>query len=180
MDGAPSPLLLAAYRGDRVEVERLRDGAELDVHEAAVLGDLPRLEALLGDDPRLVDAWSVDGAQPLHFAAFFGHPEACRLLLAHGADPGIHAQGFNGVAPINAAAATDAKENAVATEIVALLLERGADAEAAQGGGGTALLTAAFTKNAELARLLLDHGADPDRAAEDGRTPRSLWPELPV
>jgi ankyrin repeat protein len=172
--------MLATYRGDRVEVERLRAGTELDVHEASALGDTPRLAALLLEDPQLVEAWSADGAQPLHFAAFFGYPEACRLLLDHDADPGIHAQGFNRVAPINAAAANDAKGDAVATEIVGLLLERGADPNAAQGGGATALHTAALVQNAELARLLLDHGADPDAAMDDGRTPRSMWPELPA
>src|SRR4051795_335700 len=121
--------MLARYRGDMVEVERLRANGELDVHEAAAVGDTRRLAALLLEDPALVDAWSADGAQPLHFAAFFGYPEACRLLLEQGADANVHARGFNGVAPINAAAANDAKPSDVATEIVGLLLERGADAE---------------------------------------------------
>src|SRR4051794_17228103 len=171
--------MLARYRGDMVEVERLRAKAELDVHEAAAVGDTPRLAALLLEDPALVDAWSADGAQPLHFAAFFGYLEACRLLLEQGADPGIHAQGFNRVAPINAAAASDAKPHDVATEIVRMLLDRGAEADAAQGGGATALHSAAMTQNADLARLLVEHGADPDRPMDDGRTPRSLWPDLP-
>jgi ankyrin repeat protein len=177
----PSELMLARYRGDMVAVERLRaDGRELDVHEAAAVGDTPRLAALLLEDRALVDAWSADGAQPLHFAAFFGYPEACRLLLEQGADPAIHAQGFNRVAPINAAAASDAKPHEVATEIVGMLLERGADADAAQGGGATALHSAALTRNDALARLLVEHGADPDRAMDDGRTPRALWPDLPA
>src|SRR4051812_45471566 len=104
--------MLARYRGDLAEVERLRAGrAQLDVHEAAALGDVPRLAALLDEDAALVEAWSADGAQPLHFAAFFGYPDACRLLLERRAPAGVHAQGFNGVAPINAAAANDAKPN---------------------------------------------------------------------
>src|SRR3954452_5968988 len=138
--------MLARYRGDMVEVDRLRkDGWDLDAHEAAAVGDTPRLAALLLEDPALVDAWSSDGAQPLHFAAFFGYPDACRLLLEHGADPRVHAQGFNRVAPINAAAATDTKPSEVATEIVGLLLEHGAEADAAQGGVATALHSAAMT-----------------------------------
>jgi ankyrin repeat protein len=176
----PSDLMLARYRGDMVEVERLRAaGRELDVHEASAVGDTPRLAALLLEDPALVDAWSADGAQPLHFAAFFGYTEACGLLLDHGADPGTHAQGFNGVAPINAAAASDAKPHEVATEIVGMLLDRGAAVDAAQGGGATALHSAAMVRNGELARLLVEHGADPERPMDDGRTPRLLWPELP-
>jgi ankyrin repeat protein len=179
--GDPSELMLARYRGDMVTVERLRaEGRALDVHEAAAVGDAPRLAALLLEDPAHVDAWSADGAQPLHFAAFFGYPDACRLLLEHDADSGIHAQGFNRVAPINAAAATDTKPQEVATEIVRLLLEHGADADAAQGGGATALHSAAMTQNGELARLLVEHGADADRPMDDGRTPRGLWPDLPA
>jgi ankyrin repeat protein len=179
--GDPSELMLARYRGDMVEVERLRaEGRALDVHEAAAVGDTARLGALLLEDPAQVGAWSADGAQPLHFAAFFGYPEACRLLLEHGADPRIRAQGFNRVAPINAAAASDAKPHEVATEIVELLLEHDADADAAQGGGATALHSAAMTRNGELARLLMEHGADPDRPMDDGRTPRALWPDLPA
>jgi uncharacterized protein len=169
--------MLALYRGDDPEVARLRRDAQLDVHEAAALGEVERLSILLDEDATRVSAWSVDGAQPLHFAAFFGQLDACRLLLARGADASLHAQGFNGVAPIHAAAA-GTMDAAVATEIVALLLARGADAAAEQGGGATALHAAAVARNAELARLLLDHGADPDAAMDDGRTPRRISPEL--
>jgi ankyrin repeat protein len=177
----PSELMLARYRGDLAEVARLRAaGADLDVHEAAAVGDTARLAALLLEDSGLVDAWSPDGAQPLHFAAFFGYPDACRLLLEHGADVNVRARGFNGVAPINAGAANDAKPSEVATEIVELLLDRGAEVDAAQSGGATALHSAAQTRNETLVRLLLAHGADPDAALDDGRTPRSLWPELPA
>ena len=61
-----------------------------------------------------------------------------------------------------------------------MLLERGADADAAQGGGATALHSAAMARNEALARLLVEHGADPERPMDDGRTPRALWPELPA
>jgi ankyrin repeat protein len=174
-----SELMAAQYRGDLATVERLRAGGhELTIHEAAAVGDAARLGELLDRDAELVHAWSPDGGQPLHFAAFFGHADAVRLLVDRGAEVNVHARGFNGVAPINSAAANDPKPNDVCTEIVSLLLERGADPHAAQGGGATALHTAAFTRNAELARLLLARGADPDARAADGRTPRSLAPDL--
>src|SRR5215212_520503 len=169
----------AQYRLDRETVERLlREGHEPNVHEAAAIGDTERLRELLDRDPALVNAWSPDGGQPLHFAAFFGHVEACRLLLERGADVDEHARGFNGVAPINSAAANDPKPNEVCTEIVRLLLDAGADPAAAQGGGSTALHSAAFSRNTELARLLVDRGLDPDEPTDDGRTARGLAPEL--
>jgi hypothetical protein len=174
-----SELMHAQYRGDRKTVTRLLASApELDVFEAAALGDTQRLRELLDGDPSLVDAWSPDGAQPLHFGAFFGHPEACRLLVEVGADVGRHARGFNGVAPINSAAATDGSPIETSIECVRILLEAGADPNARQGGGATALHTAAMIGSAEMARLLVDRGADPDAAMDDGRTPRTIAPHL--
>ena len=176
---AISELMQAQYRLDREAVDRLLAGGhEPTVHEAAATGDVARLRGLLDDDPASVNAWSPDGAQPLHFAAFFGHVEACRLLLERGADANEHARGFNGVAPINAAAANEPKPNEVCTEIVRLLLDAGADAAAAQGGGSTALHSAAMTRNAELVRLLVARGVDPDAATDDGRTARGLATDL--
>src|SRR4051794_26715664 len=174
-----SDLMQAQYRLDSAEVERLlAAGHEPNVHEAAAIGDVERLRALLDSEPSLVQEWSADGGQPLHFAAFFGRVDACRLLVERGADVRAHARGFNGVAPINAAAANDPKPNEVCTEIVRLLLGAGADVHSAQGGGATALHTAAFCRNRELAEVLVAQGADPDAATADGRTPRSMAPEL--
>ena len=174
-----SELMQAQYRLDSADVERLlAAGHRPTVHEAAAIGDVARLRELLDAEPALVNAWSPDGGQPLHFAAFFGHVDACRLLLELGGDVREHARGLNGVAPINAGAANEPKENAVCTEIVRLLLDAGADPAAAQGGGATALHSAAMTRNVELVRLLLERGADPDAAMDDGRTPRLLASDL--
>ncbi len=150
-----SELMQAQYRGDGETVTRLlREGHELNVWEAAAVGDADWLADLLDEDASLVNAWSVDGAQPLHFAAFFGSVRAVRLLLERGADVNAHARGFNDVAPINSAAANDLKPNETCTELVRLLLAHGADPRAAQATGATALDTARFTKNEPLIALL--------------------------
>lgn len=164
-----SALMRARYL-DRMEmVEALvQAGPELDVFEAAALGATERLRDLLDREPALVRAWSPDGAQPLHFAAFFAHPEAARVLVERGADVNAVARGFNDVTPLHSAAAGGSRE------ISLLLLEHGADPNARQGGGFTALHAAAQHGDAELARALLAAGADATAATDDGKTARDF------
>jgi len=177
--GEISPLLAAVYRGDRDSVDALlADRPVLNVFEAAAVGDVAALHDLLDADPLLVHAESSDGAGALHLAAYFGHADAVRLLIDRGADVNAHARGFNGVAPINSAAATSGSDEATSTECVRLLLAAGADADARQNNGSTALHAAAHSGCAEMARLLLEHSADPDAETDDGRTPRGMAPEL--
>ena len=170
-DEGVSALLFAQYYGrdELVEALRRRRG-ELDVFEAAALGDVDRLRTLLADDPALVDAYADDGFFPLGLAAFFKRPDAVRLLLDRGADPNQqsrHAQIV--VRPIHSAAADGGS-----TEIARLLLDAGADVNARQPGGFTPLHAAAQVGNEELVALLLEHGADPDARLDEGRTPADL------
>jgi ankyrin repeat protein len=61
---------------------------------------------------------------------------------------------------------------------VRLLLEAGADPHGRQGGAATALHTAAMVGSSEMVRLLVAAGADPDAESDDGRTPRTIAPDL--
>jgi ankyrin repeat protein len=152
-----SPILQALYRGDGAEAERLRsETAELDVFEAAALGDVERLRILLGADPAAAQAWSPDGFTALHYAAFFDGPEAVRILVEHGAD--LEAASTNeefapGAHPLHSAIAAKRVDTAVA------LLEAGADPNARQHGGFTPLMAAEQQADLDLAELLVRHGA---------------------
>jgi len=151
-----SARMLALYRGDVDMLEALVDaGPELDVFEAAGLGAEERLEELLAHEPHCAHARAADGFTPLHFAAFFGHPGAVRILLEAGADVTDVAQNPMRVQPLHSAAA------AGSAEIVGLLLEHGADPNAEQEGGYTPLDAARQNGDDTMAELLIRHGATP-------------------
>ena len=152
-----SPILEALYRGDRDEAERLRgEAAELDVFEAAALGDVERLRAILEEDADAARAWSQDGFTALHYAAYFDGPDAAGVLIDHGAD--IEAVSTNEefapeARPLHSAVA------AARGDVVEVLLHAGADPNARQHGGFTPLMAAEQTGNLELAEVLIRHGA---------------------
>jgi ankyrin repeat protein len=162
-----SPLLAALYHGRRDLAQLLLDhGRQPDAFEAAALGDADRLRAVLDAEPSAMAQLSSDGWTPLHLAGFFGHADAVRLLLERGADPDARSTNALRNTPLHAGVAGPG-----ALEIARLLVPAGADVNAAQHGGYTALQSAAQHGSVELIDLLLDHGADADRAADDGRRP---------
>ena len=63
-----------------------------ELHDAVKRGDLAAMRELLAADNTLANARSETdprGVYPLHVAAELGQAEAARLLLEHGADPGL-------------------------------------------------------------------------------------------
>ena len=165
-----SKILEAVYRGRQEELTALLAAEPaLTVFEAAAVGVAPRVRELVDADPELLRQRSDDGWTALHLAAHFGRVEVVNLLLARGAD--VHARSENamGNCALHAAAAGRA-----AALIVALLLARGARADAVQNGGFTALHEAAFKNDLALAELLLAHGADPALRTDEGETAEAI------
>ena len=155
-----SDVLQAIYRGDRQEAERLAEGRDLDVFEAAALGRTERLREFLEENASVANAFGDDGFHPLGLACFFGQLDAARLLVERGAD--VNALSTNEhiqTAAIHAAAAAEGKDESTRYELVKLALEHGADPNLPQGGGFRAIDAARQNGDTRVEQLLLEHGA---------------------
>ncbi|MGA8222239.1 MAG: ankyrin repeat domain-containing protein, partial [Candidatus Acidiferrales bacterium] len=170
-------LMHSIYRGRRDLTELIANKKlALDIFEAAALGRLDRLKECMRDastintrslDERSIDSRSNDGFTPLHFACFFGQPEAARLLVESGAAVDAVAANPTQVMPLHSAAA------ARNLEAARLLLEHGAPGivNARQQGGWVPIHAAAQNGDRPMVNLLLKHRADPKLANNDGKTP---------
>jgi ankyrin repeat protein len=167
-----SPLLAAIYRGQTEIAALIARHRELSLPEAAAVGDTKSAEAILARQPGAINERSNDGWTPLHLAGFMGHADVARVLLDHGAD--IEAVSNNSIAnrPLHAAIAGKA-----ATDVIELLLARGADVTARVELGITALHLSAARGNMPVTRRLLELGADPAARMTDGKLPASYATE---
>lgn len=165
-----SALLWSVYLNQPLVRDGLRArlaalGHELDVFEAAALGDVAQLGRILERDPAAVLVVAGDGWTALHLAAAFGTPEAVVELLERGA--AVDAVSHNAQRNQSLHAAVALGRN---PETVQLLLERGADPNALQAGGFTALFSVAAAGRRDLAELLVRRGADASIQSEGGKT----------
>lgn len=160
-----SILLVALYRGHTDAVTRIAAVREnLDIFEAVAMGKLARVRILLDADPGTLDAYSADGFTPLHLATFFGRFELVRFILANGGNVEASAHNDSRVRPIHSAAAT--RE----VRMVRVILSAGADADARQTGGHTALHSAVLHDNVPMTIALLAAGADPAVQNGEGKS----------
>ncbi len=168
-----STVLLSVYYG-REAVTRLLLSTKpvLDIWEAAAVGDLPRVQELLGKDATLLNAYAPDGFTPLGLAAFFGHAAVLEMLLEGGAQVNLASRNAMQVRPLHSAVAQ--RDILAARQMAELLLAHGAEVNAVQMGSFTALHEAASRGDAALVRLLLAAGADPAACTDTGQTPRDL------
>ena len=154
-NGSPSRILPALYGGNVDEARRLAGAApQLDIFEAAGLGNAGAVRELLQRTPSLARAVGADGFTALHLAAFFGTPECVSALLAAGADPAMPARNPMLVMPLHSAVSRRKAEN------VRVLLDAGAPVDARQQGGLTALHAAAHNGDRRVVTMLLRRGAD--------------------
>lgn len=167
-----SALMRALYRfdPDLVQIVKARAGA-LDVFEAAALGDVDHLRSVLDEEPSRATAYSGDGFTALHFAAFFGHPDAVSLLIDRGAEVDAFGRGWMTGTALHSGASR------LQSEVVRVLLEAGASPDVRQSGGWTPLHAAAMNGDLVSVELLLAAGADAAATNDEGRTVADLAAE---
>jgi len=165
-----SALLWSIYSGqtqvrDFLLAELARTRTALDIFESAAAGDLSSLQTALTLEPSQAEAFSPDGWTALHLAAAFGTPQAVELLLVHGAPIDAVSKNPQTNQPLHAALALGRNP-----ETIRLLLEAGADPNARQTAGYTALFSAAAANRRDLAELLIAHGANSAIQNDFGQT----------
>ena len=192
---------LAAFLLDAGADPGAADAGYATLHAAVLRGDPPLVRALLarGADPdailergtpaRRVSAdWRLPhrmiGATPLWVAARFREPEIVRILGEYGAGAshdvggetalmaaiqGGSNRGRFGIPP------PDVEEEARRTlESVTAVLDAGADVDARNGNGDTALHIAASRGLDDIVTILAERGAALDVRNENGQTPLGL------
>lgn len=161
-------VLSAVYNGAsnalRLLLERTPEDA-LTLHEAAATGNPRRLKTILGQSRVRVNTPNPEGFTPLALAAFFGHPDAVKVLLESGAD--VTLRGPSRFANT----ALDAAVVGGNAEIVRTLLGAHSDPNARSEGNHTPLHKAAAHGDAAIVQLLLDAGADPQATRDGGHRP---------
>jgi len=162
-----SLLMHSLYRGRRDLAELIAARKQLDIFEAASLGNLERLKDCAGD-VAAVNSRSNDGFTALHFACFFGQPGAARLLIERGALVDAVSNNPMKLMPLHSAA------SARNLEAVRLLLEHGAPVNARQQWGWIPIHAAAQNGDRAMVELMLKHGADPKLANDEGKTPAAV------
>jgi ankyrin repeat protein len=187
--GAKTPLLYATRRGD-LELTALLVDAGADLELADADGVTPLLNAILN-----ASIGAARGAPGEH-----AHLAVARLLVERGAN--VNANDWYGETPlwaavdvrnldVNGPGRDNGIDRAAALDLVALLLERGADPNArtreypperrfltplgslswVDFTGQTPFLRAALAGDLTVMRLLLEHGADANVATDAGTTP---------
>ncbi|MEO2016253.1 MAG: ankyrin repeat domain-containing protein [Fuerstiella sp.] len=168
--------------------------AAINMHELVTGDDLSAMQDAVALDPTSIDQRNESGLPPLYMAALYGNHPAIKFLLGHGAAIDIFACGYLGK-PQEAEALLEANRELVRAktpdgmtalhyvaraghyDVADLLLRYGADVNACDDNGRTALTEAChggpWKQDAaeDVIQLLLDHDAHIDlcTAAAMGR-----------
>jgi uncharacterized protein len=167
-----SAILMACYAG-RKEVRDLllREGAQLEAHEAVAAGQIKKVTELVERDTSVAKGFSPDGFPLVALAAAFGHEEVARYLHGKGADINVVSTNGSGYTALTGAVASGH------TAIAQWLIDSGADVNYRYAKGYSPLLTAAANGHQEIVKALLAKGADLNARSDDGKSALQLAEE---
>jgi ankyrin repeat protein len=164
-----SAILCAVYHGHADNARAIANAkGEIDIFEAAALGDQHVTDEILKKTPAAINEFSADGFTPLGLAAYFGHRELVQKLLAAGADPTIASKNALGVIPLHSALSNGHKE------IARILVEAGrpgTQVNTPTRQGWFPLHYTAHSGDWETSDFLLMHGASTSQVNNIGETP---------
>jgi ankyrin repeat protein len=167
-------LMAAAASGDRAVIRQLlAGGADVKarnrvgytaLHAAALAGNRGVVEDLLASGADVNAADTIQGRTPLLWAANTGRADIVRVLLDHGANLRVR-ESLGGTTPLICATGSERGD----LGLVNLLIEKGADLDAKDSRGDTALDWARRRGNRDLVEALARKGVRARAAAESSR-----------
>jgi uncharacterized protein len=169
--GISAILLASYYRQAEILQFLLPQNPSLNLYEACAVGAFAQAEAILNENPPLINSYANDGFYALGLAIYFGHNDLAQWLIEKGANINQAAHNAAQVAPIHSAVST----NNLA--MVKYLLAKGANANQLQQQDISPLHGAAHNGNLLIVKELLDYGADPKAQMRDGKTPLAMAQE---
>jgi ankyrin repeat protein len=138
-----------------------------EIRDAAKSGDLAKVQALIKENPELVNSKDTNGVSPLFCAVFSGHTNIANFLVANKAD--INAKitigGNMDLTPLDEAAFIGDRNAAE------WLIAHKADVNATNNFGATPLYFAAVNLHKEIVQLLLENKANVNAKECRGFTP---------
>jgi ankyrin repeat protein len=154
----------AAENGQQDVAQLLRaHGVAVNIYDAAALGYLDKLKALLDEHADLVFSKDYENRTPLLLAAATGQTNAVAMLLAYKAD--VHSRDDEGETPLHIAAFYDY------VGVAELLLANKADVNARDNEDKTPLHKAVMWGHTDMVKLLLANKADINAKDQSGYTP---------
>jgi ankyrin repeat protein len=139
------------------------------IHDAAVKGDVKKIQAILAADPTQLNAKDKLGNTPLHWAAFHGNLPAVKVLIDAGAD--VKAKNNYGAYMPGDLAGAIGQGAGTHQDPVWLLQSHGVNAADMQNGYTPLDMALFANKHKEIVDLLLEKGADVNAQASSGATP---------
>ncbi|KAL7410552.1 ankyrin repeat-containing domain protein [Mrakia frigida] len=145
--------------------------SSITIQKACLEGQPGLARSLLNANPEAINSIDADGRSALHWAASASSLEVMELLLKNTPPPNLNLRDASGSTPLIVAVASGQESNVVA------LLAAGADVNATNEKGQTALHYAASKARIEIGRRLIQKGADVSPVSSPSLHPR--FPSCP-